>query len=435
MNDTASILAETLPEHPDRGPLARELHARPFTALVAPVRVSHLALVSGEGGASADRAYLERLCRRLGAAPPPESGNHHVVEAGPFRLKWERHTEFSSYTVFRAGAFRDPFASPAVTLLPADWLRDLPGEVLVAIHLALEPSHAPEQTLETLVDLFGSDGYVGVDISGGKATAWSDFRLHSDGFSRILVRDRGLGQRQAGRLVQRLAEIETYRTMALLALPMAHRMAPRITAIDAALADIMAKLAGLDRQSDEQALLDRLIQLAAETERMAAESSFRFGAARAYHALVDRRLTELRERRIEGLQTVSEFLDRRFTPAMRTCEAVSQRLEALTGRIARASNLLRTRVDISLERQNRDLLHSMDRRAKLQLRLQETVEGLSVAAISYYLVSLIGYGAKALAGAGLSLDPTLVMGLSIPPVVLTLWFGMRRVRRRVTGTE
>lgn len=435
MNDTASVLGETLPEHPHRGALARELHARPFTPIAAPHRVSHLAMVNGEGGAAADRAHLARLCQRIGAPPPADDASHHLVEAGSFRLKWERHTEFSSYTVLRAGAFADPFGQPALAAVPADWLRALPGEVLVAIHLALEPADAPDRDAEALIDLFGSDGYAAAEVAGGKAAAWSDFRLHGDGFGRILVRDRGLGQRQAGRLLQRLAEIETYRTMALLALPVAQAMAPRITAIDAALADIMARLASLDPESDEQALLDRLTQLAAETERMAAESSFRFGAARAYHALVDRRMEELREQRIEGLQTISEFLDRRFAPAMRTCEAVARRLEALTTRIARASNLLRTRVDVALERQNRDLLHSMDRRAKLQLRLQETVEGLSVAAISYYLVSLIGYGAKALAGAGLPLDPNLVMGAAILPVVAILWLGVRRIRRRVTAAS
>jgi uncharacterized membrane-anchored protein len=143
----------------------------------------------------------------------------------------------------------------------------------------------------------------------------------------------------------------------------------------------------------------------------------------------------LREEQVDGYQTIGEFLDRRLGPAMRTCASVSERLADLSRRATRAANLLRTRVDFALERQNQNLLHSMDRRAKLQLRLQQTVEGLSVAAITYYVVGLVNYAAKALKDAGLPVNPTLATGVSIPIIVALLWFGLQRARKVIHRTE
>lgn len=424
-----------LREHPLRHALTRELHARPFASLVAPQRTTHLALLSGEGAGEADRAHVARLCRHFGAAPPGEGETHLMAELGPFQLKWERHTEFSTYTFFAqpepgaAAAPPDPFQAPAIALVPKDWLEGLPGELLVGVHLALEAAQAPERDVEALVRLFGTSNVAGSRVAGGAADIWMDFALREDGFGRILVHDRRLYPRQAGRVVQRLLEIETYRMMALLALPVARGNSRALTAAYERLQAITARMTEIAELEDERGLLAELTGLSAEIEDMAAASSYRFGAARAYYALVQHRVEELREERIEGFQTVREFLERRLAPAMRTCQAVAERLETLSGRVSRASELLRTRVDIQLEAQNRDLLRSMNRRARLQLRLQQTVEGLSVAAISYYLVSLVGYGARAVKGLGVPLDVDLVTGLAIPVVAGAVGYGIWRFHR------
>jgi uncharacterized membrane-anchored protein len=233
--------------------------------------------------------------------------------------------------------------------------------------------------------------------------------------------------------MQRLFEIEAYRMMALLALPIARRQAPRVLAIERALATLTDDMAR-DGDRDEK-LLGELSRLAAEVESGLAASSFRFGAARAYHDLVRQRVAELRESRQDGFQTIEEFMNRRLAPAMATCTSVSRRLHDLSERVARASALLSTRVDIARERQNQALLASMDRRARLQLRLQQTVEGLSVAAITYYIVGIVGYLAKALKAAGFSVNPDLATGLAIPLIALLIVFGLRRVRQRIVGDE
>lgn len=422
-----------LRDHPQRLPLTNEVHARPPEALHAPLRVTRLAMLTGESGAAVDRVHLGRLCAWAGAPPPPDSANHYSVNLGTFHIKWERHTEFSTYTVFRSGAFHEPFHEPALAALPADWLKGLAGELLVGQHLVILPQGTPEMSTEALIGLFGSDNYVGGKMLGGNATAWTDFRIHGDGFGRILIADHGLGARQTGRLVQRLMEIETYRMMALLALPMARAVLPRIGDIETQVADITARTAKVHGLDAERALLDELTHLAVQIEQVAAETSYRFAAARAYYRLVERRIHELREERIEGLQTIGEFMDRRLAPALDTCETVSGRREALSERLARATTLLRTRIDIALEGQNADLLRSMDRRADLQLRLQETVEGLSVVAISYYLIGLVSYGAKGLKAGGLPVNPDVLIALAIPLVLGVVWKGVRSIRQAMSG--
>ncbi len=424
-----------LTEHAMRRLLVDEVHARPFESLRAPARASHMAWLTGEGTAAADLAHLADLCRRFDAVPPPGAANHYSADLGPFRCRWERHSEFTSYTFICDGVSKAPFVAPVTDLVPADWLEHCPGELLVGCHVAFESQRKTPDSADRLHRFFAADSLAGSVMAGGNAKAWTDFRLHDDGFGRILLRDAGLRERQAGRLVQRLLEIETYRLMALLALPFARAAGPEIGETAAELTAITGRMTRLESLEDQQGMLERLTDLAARMERIASTNTYRFSAAAAYYALTEKRIAGLREERIEGLQTIGEFMERRLAPAMRSCQAIATRQDRLAERIARATSLLRTRVDIAMEEQNRNLLRSMDRRAKLQLRLQETVEGLSVAAISYYLVGLVGYAAKGVHAAGLAVPVDLVTGLSIPAVIVLVWYAVRRIRRRLESDE
>jgi uncharacterized membrane-anchored protein len=422
-------------EHPSRPALAAEVHARPFLLLQAPVKVSYLAAVSGERGAAADHAHLSLLCARQGVAPPAPGATHFAGDLGPFRLKWERHTEFSSYTFVRDGPFADPFAEPAAGWVPQDWMAAIPGPILAAIHLGVAPGGAIAPSLDELGQIFDRAALAGSSLMGGLARAWTDVRIHADGFARILVHDNGLDARGTGRLVQRLLELETYRLAAMLAFPLARDALPRVAEAERALGEVVARLPEISGVDEERQLLQRLSELAARAEAVSAATSYRFGAARAYYALVRQRMEELREERLRHLQPLAQFLLRRLAPAMATCESVDAREEALSRRIARASDLLRTRVDVALEEQNRDLLRSMDRRARLQLRLQQTVEGLSVVVVSYYLIGLLGYLVKGAKAAGVAVDPEIAPALALPFVVALVWVAMRRLRRAIFDRE
>jgi uncharacterized membrane-anchored protein len=421
------------PDHPQRIELNDEVHARPPQALAAPLRLTYLALFADAALRERQWQQVVELVRRYGVEPPPEGATHFAADLGPFRLKWERHTEFSRYKFMLPGAGgEDPFAEPAIAAVPQDWLAGLVGEVMVATHAALLPASDFHGDYDALsARLFGGNALVGASIAGGAATAFTDFRIRPDGFGRLLVLDRGMTPRQAGRMVQRLVEIDTYRIMALLALPVARALAPAITRSERELAEITTALATA-KVEDEAALLDRLTRLEAEIEGRQADTHYRFGAGNAYWSLVDRRIAELREERLPGLQTFREFTERRLAPAMDTCRAVAARQESLSQRVSRATQLLSTRVDLTRERQTQAILESMDRRARLQLRLQETVEGLSIAAITYYIVGLVGYLAKGLKAGGVHIDPEITMGIAIPVVALLVALGVRQVRRMVT---
>ena len=436
MNAPSDLLATLgLCEHPLRNELDQEFHARPFERLEPPCLISHLALLSGAGAEAIERdhAQITRLCIHYGVTPPAPGAVHLSVDCGLFRLKWERHSEFSAYTFIRpVEQGEEWFAAPPITLPPATWRSGLDGKLLVATHLALRHEPDPPVTTEALHTLFSVSNLSGGLVADGVAMVWSDFRTHSDGFTRILALDQGLRPTQAGRLVQRLLNIETYRLMAMLAFPLARQVGSKITRIENRLADLTGRMnqnAGLEQ---DHALLAELSALAADVERITASTTYRFGASRAYYDLVGRRIAELREQRMSGVQTLQEFTDRRLAPAMRTVATVRERQDSLSARIARAANLLRTRVDVALEQQNRDLLRSMDRRADLQLRLQETVEGLSIVVLSYYLVGLVSYAVKALSKLGLPLNPDLAAGLAIPVVFAVVGLSMRRLRRNLT---
>jgi uncharacterized membrane-anchored protein len=284
-----------------------------------------------------------------------------------------------------------------------------------------------------LADIFNNNFVIGSGIAEGAGIVYSDFQLH-DGCSRFVLVNHSLTERQAGRTLQRLFEIEAYRMLALLALPIARKQSPRTVEIENALAHLTGGIAK-DNTGDDEKLLHELTRLAAEIESGLATSQFRFGACRAYFELVTRRIVELRETRLPGMQTIDEFMARRFTPAVQTCSTVSQRLHDLSERVAQASSLLSTRVNIARERQNQSLLSSMDRRAKLQLRLQQTVEGLSVAAICYYVAGLVGYLSKGLKVAGLRVEPDVAVAVTIPIVAVGVMVAVRRARKRIAGSE
>jgi uncharacterized membrane-anchored protein len=436
-------MALPFPNHPLRSALTQELHVRTFEPVGAPTRVVHLAYLSGARGSGANVAHLLRLLEHFGVpAPAPEEvGQYFFVDLGEMRLRWERHTEFVTYSLSRGmtleQAAADPFVEEPLSALPPAWLAALPGEVVTAVVLALESRPQPERSAAELSALFAGNPVVAAEVAGGAGLAWSDLRIHADSFGRILLRDRDLTDAQAGRLIKRVLDVNTYRAMTLLGLPVAREVASVLSQAEQRLSDVAARLGGGTRheQADdapsERALLAELTDVAAEIESVAARTASRFAATAAYHDVVKQRLEQLREQRIQGLPMFHEFLDARLAPAVNTCLAMGHRQHALAERAARMTALLRARVEVRLQEQNRSLLDSMDRRARLQLRLQETVEGLSVVAISYYGVGLIGYALKGLPPGVLPVDPAIAIAIAVPLVLATVWGGLRRMKRRL----
>jgi uncharacterized membrane-anchored protein len=432
------------PEHPLRLLVSQELHLRTFESVRAPVCVAHFAYQCGERGSGANVAHLMRLLEAFGVKAPPaaEVGQYLHMDLGGLRLRWERHTEFTTYgftlPLSPECTAAHPFAEQPLALLPKDWLAELPGQVVAAALLVLESAQMPERTPAELTALFDGNPVIGAEVAGGAGLAWSDLRIHADGFGRILLRDRGLTDAQAGRLVKRVLDVNTYRAMTLLGLPAARDVAGALSEAERRLADVAARMGrngearidpGVGFPVSEQALLAELTDVAAEIESVAARTTSRFDATAAYYQVVRQRLAQLRQQRIQGLPTFTEFLEVRLAPAVNTCLATGRRQESLAERAARMTALLRARVEVGLQEQNRRLLDSMDRRARLQLRLQETVEGLSVVAISYYGLGLVAYLLKGLAKGGVPVDPTVGTAAALPLVLAAVWLGLKRSKK------
>ncbi len=419
-------------EYQQRETLHGELNAVAYELLAAPAQLSHLVLLSDRQWVDEELKLISNLCAHYDVIPPNNHNNDFSVDLGALRLRWERHTEYSTYTFFCEGPFETPFDQTAVQRVPSEWLASLPGEILVATHIALDDRSRPKRSLTELASLFSSNTVIGSKVAGGSASVWSDNQIHSDGFGRILIHDENLRSRQVGRLVQRLLEIGAYRMLAMLPLPLVRRIIPQLARADQRLAALTENNIEMTCIEDGRQLLDELTKLASEIERLSAQTSHRINASRAYYDIVKLRIAELREERIEGLQMLQEFMEQRLLSAMGTCELVHTKLETLSLRVARASGLLRTRVDISMEEQIRDLLKSMDSRAHIQLRLQETVEGLSVVVLSYYLLGIVSYALKAGKAGGLDINVELMTGMAIPMVIMGVFFAIRSLRRMVS---
>lgn len=428
-----------LNHHPLRYRLTNELHARPFTPLVAPARGAHVAFKQKENAAerdpAGDLAHLVSFLERHGGPRPAEDAQHFFHNFGHFTLTWERHTEFVSYTIYVPGAGDTPFDGAAAKLFPQDWLDEAPGSVISASHLHIEQTPNPEAAgarMKELSSFFNGESLTAAYICEKDGLIFGDFRIHEDGFSRFAILVCGeLGAQRLGRAAQRVLEVETYRSAAMLTLPIARRISRRLAEIDRQLSDLTSHFAQVGATSE---LLDKLTELSIEIEATLARSAFRFGAAGAYAEIVDNRVAILREQRVGGYQLFSEFMLRRFHPAMRTCRSTQIRLEDLAGRASRAADLLRTRINHSMQEQNQKLLTSMNQRAHLQLRLQETVEGLSIVAISYYAVSLASY-ILAPFGKYLGVEKTTLTAALAIPVILGVWVMARRVKKRLQKSD
>ena len=420
-------------DHPLRYAMANELHARPFPSVTAPSRAAYLALKPAENAAgrdrSADRAHLIDLLDRFGAKHPAPDATHFFGQIGKHMLKWESHTEFVTYTIFGEGVADRPFDAATFAVFPDDWLAAAPGTRVTSALIRIEVADGDAGIAEKVTEWMVPESLAISRVLEDDMVIAGDFRIDHAGHMRLAAFARPhVGPRRIGRVLQRMCEIETYKAMSMLGLSRARSLGPQMAKADAALSKVLNDMCG--EVADPAAILQELLELSTELENTIAQSEFRFGATGAYETIVNQRIEVLREERFGGRQTFGEFMLRRFDPAMRTVKSTRGRLLAMSDRALRAGNLLRTRVDVERSAQNQELLTSMDRRADLQLRLQRTVEGLSVVAISYYAVNLVLYLFGPLEET-YQVSKAMMAAIATPVVLLAVWFMVQRIRKHM----
>lgn len=409
-----------------------EAHKRPPFTINPPCRMTHLLYLNqkGDDGGANHLQTLWQQATNTSNTTFEADDSCRFAHFPKFTLRWERHTEFSTYSFIVSGTKDHNFSDNiALADVPQEWLDNIPGQRLAAFQLLICTRLADLPDSPTIDSLFSNQTVYGGDIMSGKARVWTSFRTHQpDDFNRIIIETKGLKPTPSGRLLQNILELESYRLLALLTFPLARSLTPKVRQFDEQMMKLVEDLAAT-KQEAAKPLLVELLTLATAIENKRARSNYRFNATRAYASLVRKRLQMLREARPESQTSLSEFLELRFSPAIETCEAVEGQLKGLSRRIARAGDLLRTRIDLDIQNQNQALLASMDRRASLQLRLQQTVEGLSIFAISYYVMGLVSYALKPWAP-GKWLTAALV-----PVVVASVWLMVRGIRKRIRNSD
>lgn len=420
-------------DHPLRYALVNELHARPFPSMKAPGRAAYLAIKPAKNAAGrdreADRAHLIDLLDRFGAPHPQPDATHYFGQIGKHSLKWESHTEFVTYTIIGEGVAERPFDAATFGLFPIDWLEAAPGTRVTSALIRVEPLLDDADIASKIEDWFVPESLAISRVLEDELVIASDFRIDPAGHMRFAIFARPqTGQRRIGRVMQRLCEIETYKSMSMLGLARVREMGSTMNHLDGRLTDLVQGMA--DEAIQPAETLHQLLEVSAQLESLIARSSFRFGATGAYELIVNQRVEVLREQRFEGRQTFAEFMMRRYDPAMRTVKSSEARLKAMSERAIRAGDLLRTRVDVERSAQNQALLTSMDRRSDLQLKLQKTVEGLSVVAISYYALNLLLYVLGPIEKT-LNIPKYFIASGATPVVVLVVWLMLRRIHKHM----
>ena len=426
-------------EHSQRRVLSDELHARAFHEFEGAGRfIRYVFLTDGNSGAVID--YINAFLESAGRDPLPAGSKFLRLEMDGYALRVEQHTEFMSVSFVEKGQKRatglleDAF-DPSLEHLPLAWAAGIPAPVFHAIWLEIGGKSPRGLTPEKMMKMMQSRAIASNHFSGGDAQIHFAFDIDSAGFSRIALFNDRISANRMGRVVQRVVELETYRLLALIGFASVRENSATLGRIESTVAGLTTDLAAQIKQPDGQVqqLLTVLSTQAADLEEIYSKTSYRLAATKAYEAILMDRIASLQLSRLEGFQGVPGFLGRRMTPALDSCRAFSERLSRLSERITRAGDLMRTQTEMIIQRQNRDLLQSMNERAQHQLRLQQTVERLSVAAVTYYGVGLVGYLARPLPLDDWNWDINLVKAAAVPVIAFLVWLAIRGVRASMRG--
>jgi uncharacterized membrane-anchored protein len=405
-----------------------ESHRRPPLPMPLPGVLTHLVFRTDDIGSDRHYEHVHALLFAWQAKVDLDRPDQVLAHTDAFAIKWERHTEFCSITVLSREPGTEDVPQPEPDF-PTSWRETAPAPLLLALRVTARGTTEDLARLLVERQQRGPE-HMGSLVNSGEALVETDFRPGPDGFTRISILTTDLSTSRVGRLAQRLTEIETYRLLALYSWPDVQWAGPKLNDIDRGLMDLTEELADLKPGTDSSFLI-RLTALAGELERVTAQTHFRLNASSAYYDLVQRRLEDLREDRVSGAQRLSSFINRRLNPAARTYRSILNRQREMSDRVARTSQLLRSRVDVELAEQNQAILKSMNHRAEQSYLLQQTVEGLSVVAVSYYALGILSYVLGILTAYDHSIDPKLWAGMLAPVVVLLTWLGIRHLRERV----
>ena len=427
-----------------------ELHARPYIKLGNNLRTFHFAYLIKENEEKKSWDYLDKFLRKINFQKlPNEVSKYWVAEGKDLTVRYECHTEFISLTLIYPNKIENKnkpklFDENFLNLLPMEFLKNFPGDHFLSTWIEMAPSNFNFRPID-IEEFFYHDNFAGSNVAEDGANVFMSFKSDrtdflGSGFRRVFIQNKNLRTRRTGRLLQRIVELETYQVLSLLGLPQVRQETSNLSNLEKQITEITKSVSktakkNLNKNSiaypDYQKDLNELSYVVAKIEEIDSSSNYRLSATAAYYKLVEQRIQDLREERLESFQTNNEFLSRRLQPAIRTTEAFSRRLESLAIRAQRADNLVRTQIEMGVQIQNKNLLESMELRARAQLRLQETVESLSIVAITYYIVGLLSTLVDPINFNKFLISKTVFLALCVPIILILIWYVAKMVRKKI----
>ena len=390
-------------QHQSRATLQAEAHARPPLELREHERdVWHWVLFDRDPNGPWPLG-IDRTAR------------HQIIDFADGRLRIEHHTEFLACTYVAA-------APPPEEVM--ETLAEFGGTMLTGVQIMVRG----RKEKADLSDVFTGDRLFGGAVNDGRFTLSTDFQINGAGFVPYMIIGDIVDRFQVARLVKKIIDLEAYRMASLLGFALAQDKAARLKCLERRATEITQSIADVTDTHLERSI-GKMAALLGETTVMRSEVRYRFGASFAYYDIVEDRLARLAEVPVPGQGTVKTFTELRLSPAIKTLRSFENRLHTLSDDLSAAMALIQTRLDQQVQRQNQELLKSMNQRARQQVLLAQAVEGLSIVAITYYAVGLIGYAVKGVPG--LPVDPKLLMAVAIVPVAALVWWTVRRARRKL----
>lgn len=408
-------------DHPYRAAIMEEVHARPVDIIPEACRLRRLVFVMPAEVGAMMRVFgaYQAFCAELGAVGPGATDRQHSFDSGSRHVTWEFHTEF--VTVTWRSDLLDRENMPGDIGLSAMGEGQLIGAMRIDVIADLE---VPERLLPG----FNLPSLCLSDIDNNHAQVATDFVPDAARFTRFELAAGGLSDLRRSIIARRLLEIETYRTMALLGLPLARSASPQLRTIELELTALVESLSGATTPAAVQAALAALHALSVRSGQLSERLGYRFAAGNAYGDILRARLGGLHEAGTRHGSTLTQYIGNRVEPGLATCRAMEKRLAVVAGKIERAIGLLNVRNGVDMQVQNAAVLDNIAQTARSQFLLQRTVEGLSTIAISYYLLGILSY---ALAGPleHLHWEKTMSLSIAAPFVIAGVWLMVRAIRR------
>ncbi|MGE3152887.1 MAG: DUF3422 family protein [Nitrospiraceae bacterium] len=416
------------------GERIRELHERPKMPLAewlrAPAHVHHHAyrMVDPPTQRPASREEFTALLEAFQVPMEARSirerfgyGVNVAVTGDRLIVVWQTHTEYYSYQIWhlpppsQSNVAFGPIAFPQYRF-PITPL----GVEVCRLDIVLTEERLPDN--ETLRQRFPGPLLYGSRILDEETSLITSFAHDEHDRERYFVSVASPRSRHSSvqEVVDAIVRIETYYHLLLMQKPLFSAAVDQVYRFEQVHLKqreiITTRIGGADSLT-LQRWLNALTEDLLKTNRLAGRLHSEFSGSVPYDRIVHTTITALGEQTLSTYRPISDYVLSGITGVAEGYQQLLKRIDTLRSGFEGIISIIRARVDLMLEAQNLTLLRSVDKTTKSQVMLQNTVEGLSVIVIAYYLSGLAGYLFKGLSEVGWLRNASVASAVFVPIAV------------------